>query len=57
MATFIVSFAFGMIASQVYETHLTWWAYIIAILIGVFLIIPVGMYMIVCMCPRHCATC
>lgn len=43
MVTFAISFAFGLIASQVYETHLTWWAYIIAILIGVVLILPVGM--------------
>ncbi|KAK7403930.1 hypothetical protein QQX98_010300 [Neonectria punicea] len=39
---FAVSCAFGMIASQVWNTHLTWWAYIICILIGVFFILPVG---------------
>ncbi|KAK7421248.1 hypothetical protein QQZ08_010025 [Neonectria magnoliae] len=39
---FSVSCAFGMIASQVWNTHLTWWAYIICILIGVFFILPVG---------------
>ncbi|KAF7554266.1 hypothetical protein G7Z17_g3043 [Cylindrodendrum hubeiense] len=39
---FAISCAFGMIASQVWETHLTWWAYIICILIGVFFILPVG---------------
>lgn len=39
---FLVSFAFGMIASQAFETHLTWWAYIICVLIGVVLILPVG---------------
>lgn len=39
---FLISFAFGMIASQHWETHLTWWAYIICVLIGVVLILPVG---------------
>ncbi|KAK1544729.1 OPT family small oligopeptide transporter [Colletotrichum paranaense] len=39
---FAVSFAFGMIASQVWNTHLTWWAYIICIIIGAFFILPVG---------------
>ncbi|KAH7146222.1 OPT family small oligopeptide transporter [Dactylonectria macrodidyma] len=39
---FAVSCAFGMIASQVWETHLTWWAYILCIFIGVFFILPVG---------------
>jgi len=41
-AVFGVSFAFGMIACQVWETHLTWWAYLICIFIGVFFILPVG---------------
>lgn len=41
-AVFLISFAFGMIASQVFETHLAWWAYIICVLIGVVLILPVG---------------
>ncbi|KUI63191.1 Sexual differentiation process protein isp4 [Cytospora mali] len=39
---FLVSFAFGMIASQCWATHLAWWAYIICVLIGVVLILPVG---------------
>lgn len=42
MSVFAISFAFGMIASQVWETHLAWWAYIICVLIGVVLILPVG---------------
>ncbi|CAN8105626.1 unnamed protein product [Discula destructiva] len=42
VSVFIVSFAFGMIASQVWQTHLAWWAYIICVLIGVVLILPVG---------------
>lgn len=41
-SVFIVSFAFGLIASQVWATHLAWWAYIICVLIGVVLILPVG---------------
>ncbi|ROV96080.1 hypothetical protein VPNG_09161 [Cytospora leucostoma] len=39
---FAISFAFGMIASQHWLTHLTWWAYIVCVLIGVVLILPVG---------------
>jgi OPT family small oligopeptide transporter len=39
---FVITFAFGMIASQVYPTHLTWWAYIVCIIIGAVLILPVG---------------
>ncbi|KAM0815583.1 hypothetical protein AB5N19_01382 [Seiridium cardinale] len=39
---FIISFAFGMIASQVWETHLTWWAYILCVVIGAVFILPVG---------------
>ncbi|KAJ9133870.1 Oligopeptide transporter OPT-like protein [Pleurostoma richardsiae] len=42
LIVFGISFAFGMIAALVWETHLTWWAYIICILIGVVLILPVG---------------
>ncbi|KKA29279.1 hypothetical protein TD95_002503 [Thielaviopsis punctulata] len=42
MSIFGVSFAFGLIASQVWATHLPWWAFIICILIAVFLILPVG---------------
>lgn len=41
-SVFAVSFGFGMIASQVWQTHLTWWAYIVCVLIGVVLILPVG---------------
>ncbi|GAB0132033.1 hypothetical protein EsDP_00000483 [Epichloe bromicola] len=43
MIIFAVSFAFGMIACQVWDTHLPWWAYIICILIGAVLFIPIGM--------------
>lgn len=40
---FVISFAFAMISSQVWDTHLTWWALIICIIIGVFFTLPVGM--------------
>ncbi|GJN67455.1 small oligopeptide transporter, OPT family [Purpureocillium lilacinum] len=43
IAVFAVSFAFGMIACQVWKTFLPWWAYILCILIGVVLFIPIGM--------------
>ena len=43
---FAISFAFGMAASQHWQTHLPWWAYIIAILLGAALVLPVGMTMI-----------
>ncbi|KAG5950204.1 hypothetical protein E4U58_001747, partial [Claviceps cyperi] len=43
MVIFAVSFAFGMIACQVWDTHLPWWAYIVCILIGTVLFIPIGM--------------
>lgn len=45
MAVFGISFIFGMIACQHWQTHLAWWAYIICVLIGVVLILPVGTYM------------
>ena len=40
---FVVSFGFGMVTSQVWSTHLPWWAYIVCILIAVVLFIPIGM--------------
>jgi len=43
IATFAISFAFAMICSQVYTTHLTWWALIIALLLGIVFFIPVSM--------------
>ncbi|POR35425.1 Uncharacterized protein TPAR_04380 [Tolypocladium paradoxum] len=42
-AVFAMSFAFGMVACQVWETHLPWWAYIVCILIGVVFFVPIGM--------------
>ncbi|KAG6185232.1 hypothetical protein E4U35_007572 [Claviceps purpurea] len=43
MVIFAVSFAFGMIACVAWDTHLPWWAYIVCILIGTVLFIPIGM--------------
>ncbi|KAG5980805.1 hypothetical protein E4U43_006699 [Claviceps pusilla] len=40
---FVISFAFGMTASQVWDTHLPWWAYIVCILIAAVFFIPIGM--------------
>ncbi|KAH8896754.1 OPT family small oligopeptide transporter [Thozetella sp. PMI_491] len=40
---FVISFIFGIVAALCWATHLTWWAYIITILIGLFFILPVGM--------------
>jgi len=42
LLTFAVSFAFGMIASQVWDTFLPWWAYIMAIFISAVFILPIG---------------
>lgn len=39
---FVTSFASGAVAALLWETHLTWWAYIICILIGAFFFIPIG---------------
>ncbi|KAG6026942.1 hypothetical protein E4U40_001815 [Claviceps sp. LM458 group G5] len=43
LVIFVVNFSFGMIACQVWDTHLPWWAYIVCILIGCVLFIPIGM--------------
>ncbi|KAG5924925.1 hypothetical protein E4U42_004528 [Claviceps africana] len=43
MVIFVVSFVFGMVACQAWDTHLPWWAYIVCILIGAVLFIPIGM--------------
>ncbi|POR31920.1 Sexual differentiation process protein isp4 [Tolypocladium paradoxum] len=43
LTIFVFSFAFGMIASQVWDTHMPWWSYIMCILIGLVLFIPIGM--------------
>lgn len=39
---FVIMFAFGMVAALVWNTNLTWWAYIICIGIGAFFVLPVG---------------
>jgi OPT family small oligopeptide transporter len=42
MAVFGISFAFAMVASQVWDTKLTWWAFILCVIMGVVMILPVG---------------
>lgn len=42
MAVFAISFTFAMIASQVWDTKLTWWAFILCVVMGVVMILPVG---------------
>lgn len=42
IGVFVVSFAFAMTASQVWDTKLTWWAFIICVIMGVIMILPVG---------------
>ncbi|RDW92431.1 oligopeptide transporter OPT-like protein [Coleophoma crateriformis] len=43
LATFLISFAFALAASQAYNTHLTWWALILSLIIGVFFFVPIAM--------------
>jgi hypothetical protein len=42
MVSFAVFLALGFVTCLVWETHLTWWAFIIAILISVFFYLPIG---------------
>lgn len=42
MSIFLISFIFALVASLVWDTKLTWWGFIICVLIGVALILPVG---------------
>jgi OPT family small oligopeptide transporter len=42
LSIFVVSFGFGMTASQVWDTHMPWYTFIFAIAIAAFFIIPVG---------------
>ncbi|PNY24300.1 Sexual differentiation process protein isp4 [Tolypocladium capitatum] len=42
LSIFILSFACGLIAALVWDTHLPWWAYILCIVIAFVLFIPVG---------------
>ncbi|KAG6000312.1 hypothetical protein E4U54_001466 [Claviceps lovelessii] len=41
-AVFAVSLVFGMISSQVWNTHLPWWAYLMCIIIALVFFIPIG---------------
>ncbi|KAM3547522.1 hypothetical protein MY1884_009532 [Beauveria asiatica] len=42
LSIFAMSFTFGMIASQVWPTHLPWWAFIFCIVLGGVFFIPIG---------------
>lgn len=42
MAVFVVSFAFALTASLVWDTKLTWWGFILCVIMGVVMILPVG---------------
>ena len=42
LASFVVFLALGFVTCLVYDTHLTWWAFIVAILISVFFYLPIG---------------
>ena len=35
-------FALGLVTCLVWDTHLTWWAFIIALLISLFFYLPIG---------------
>lgn len=39
---FVISFIFALVASLVWDTKLTWWGFILCVLIGVALTLPVG---------------
>jgi len=40
--SFVVMFALGLVTCLVWETHLTWWAFIVALLISLFFYLPIG---------------
>ncbi|KAH8881835.1 Tetrapeptide transporter, OPT1/isp4 [Thozetella sp. PMI_491] len=42
MGVFVISFIFALVASLVWDTKLTWWGFILCVLIGVALTLPVG---------------
>ncbi|CZS90755.1 related to small oligopeptide transporter, OPT family [Rhynchosporium agropyri] len=41
-ASFVLMFALGLTTCLAYDTHLSWWAFIIALLISVFFYLPIG---------------
>ncbi|PBP17055.1 hypothetical protein BUE80_DR012250 [Diplocarpon rosae] len=41
-SSFVVMFALGLVTCLVWETHLTWWAFIVALLISLFFYLPIG---------------
>ncbi|OWP05047.1 hypothetical protein B2J93_617 [Marssonina coronariae] len=40
--SFLVMFALGLVTCLVWETHLSWWAFIVALLISLFFYLPIG---------------
>lgn len=42
LVVFVIMFALGLVAALCWETNLTWWAYIVCILMGAFFVLPVG---------------
>jgi len=43
LAMFLIMFPLSFVVIYVWDTHLSWWAFLIAILIATVFIIPVGM--------------
>ncbi|KFY90028.1 hypothetical protein V498_06221, partial [Pseudogymnoascus sp. VKM F-4517 (FW-2822)] len=41
-ASFVVMFALGLVTCLVWDTHLTWWGFIVALLISLFFYLPIG---------------
>ncbi|OBT41372.1 hypothetical protein VE00_08212 [Pseudogymnoascus sp. WSF 3629] len=41
-ASFVVMFALGLVTCLAWDTHLTWWGFIIALLISLFFYLPIG---------------
>ncbi|EKD18024.1 uncharacterized protein L3040_004563 [Drepanopeziza brunnea f. sp. 'multigermtubi'] len=41
-SSFVVMFALGLVTCLVWETHLTWWAFIVALFISFFFYLPIG---------------
>ncbi|KAI9743160.1 MAG: hypothetical protein M1818_003455 [Claussenomyces sp. TS43310] len=43
LALYVVLFALSLVVCLYWDTHMTWWSYIICMLIPVFFLIPIGM--------------
>lgn len=42
MVVFVISLAMGLATALAWATHLTWWAFILCVVIGAVLVLPVG---------------